>query len=97
MPMTTLKEIQDEIARLQAEQDKFLSPDERAQRSQRRAQILGEWAAPKFAWNPEQLEQLRRFAETTGEDWLFTDEVLSADGISPDDAGRVRFAQSSRP
>ena len=89
----TLEDIRAEIQRLQQEETRFLSPAERGERVKRRAQILGEWAASCFAWDRKQLGLLREHAELSGEGWLFSDAVLSADGVDPDDKGRVTLAR----
>ena len=89
--LSTLKDLEAEIRRLEKERDKFRSPAESNLRHQRRAQILGEWAALKLAWSQQHLTELRQHAKQSGEAWLFDEGVLSADGVQPDGEGLWSF------
>lgn len=76
-----------EIRRLQEERDKLRAlladPEQRSRRSKRRAQILGDWATPKFTWSDANMDDLR--AAAGEEQWLFDPQLLELDGWTRND------------
>ena len=79
-----------EIRRLQKERDKLREtlndPKQRSRRWKRRAQILGDWATPKFTWPDDEVDDLRDAADED-EQWLFDPQLLKLDGWTRDDQG----------
>ena len=86
-----------EIRRLQDERDKLRKtlddPEQRSKRWKRRAQILGDWATPKFTWLDAQMDELRAAAGEE-EQWLFDPQLLELDGWTRIDKGKWKAPQA---
>ena len=85
-----IRKLQEEEAKL----SKLLKdPEEREKRWQRRAQILGDWATPKFNWSDDQIAELRKAAGD--EEELFEPKLLELDGWTRTKQGQWRAPPSA--
>ena len=73
-----------EIKRLRQERDKLQNmidnPNEKKQRSTRRAQLIGEYAIRSVFWDDAHMAGIRQVAAKTEEEWLFGTKLLQLDG-----------------